>query len=72
MVECLKDKSDATQSVINYLAHLITQGRRPKAIQIDGGTEFVNEKLKSWCKERGIEIHMTAPTHHLRMESLSG
>jgi hypothetical protein len=60
-VECLKEKSDAAQPVINYLAHLITLGRKPKAIQIDSGTEFVNEKLKSWCKEQGIEIHMTAP-----------
>jgi hypothetical protein len=60
-VECLKEKSDAAQLVINYLAHLITQGKKPKAIQIDGGKEFVNENLKSWCKERGIEIHITAP-----------
>jgi transposase InsO family protein len=27
---------------------------------MDGGKEFVNNKLKSWCRERGIEIHMTA------------
>jgi hypothetical protein len=30
-------------------------------IQIDGGKEFVNDKLKNWCKDRGIKIHMTAP-----------
>jgi hypothetical protein len=59
--ELLKEKSDAAQGVINYLTHLITRGRTPKCIQIDGGKEFVNEKLKTWCKERGIEIRMTAP-----------
>ena len=58
---CLKEKSDAAQGVIDYLTHLTTQGRKPKAIQIDGGKEFVNETLKGWCRARGIEIHMTAP-----------
>jgi transposase InsO family protein len=40
---------------------LITQGRTPKAIQIDRGKEFINNKLEKWCKEKGIEIHLTAP-----------
>ena len=60
-IECVKQKSDATQVVINYLAHLKTQGRNPKGIQIDQGKEFVNEKLESWCKEHGMEIRYTAP-----------
>jgi hypothetical protein len=59
--ECLKEKSDAAQGVINYLMHLIMQGKKPKAIQIDGGKEFVNDQLKKWCQEQGIEICMTAP-----------
>jgi transposase InsO family protein len=59
--ECLKEKSDAAQRVINYLTHLIMQGKKPKAIQIDGGKEFVNDQLKKWCWEQGIEICMTAP-----------
>src|ERR1700720_4020672 len=33
----------------------------PKAIQIDRGREFVNEKLEQWCKEQGIELRLTAP-----------
>jgi hypothetical protein len=45
----------------NHLMHLITHGQKPKAIQIDGGKEFVNDKLKSWCRERGIDNHITAP-----------
>jgi hypothetical protein len=60
-VQCLKEKSDSTQGVIKYLAHLITQGRNPRGIQIDCGTEFVNQKLKEWCNEHGIEIRLTAP-----------
>jgi hypothetical protein len=60
-VEFLKGKSDAAQEVINYLAHLIMQGRTPKAIQIDSGGEFMNEIVETWCKAHGIEIHKTAP-----------
>jgi hypothetical protein len=55
-VNFVKKKSEAAQGVINYLTHLITQGRKPKGIQINGGKEFVNEKLEKWCKEKGIEI----------------
>ena len=59
-IECVKQKSDAAQAVINYLAHLTTQRRNPKGIQIDCGKEFINKKLESWCKECGMEIHYTA------------
>jgi hypothetical protein len=60
-VEFLKEKSDATQEVINYLTKLTTQGQRPKVIRIDGGGEFVNKKLETWCKEHGVEIQTTTP-----------
>ena len=60
-IRCVKQKMDAAQAAINYLAHLKTQGRNPKVIQIDCGKEFVNEKLESWCKEHGMEIRYTAP-----------
>jgi hypothetical protein len=40
---------------------LKTQKRNPRAIQIDGEKEFVNEKLIKWCKENGIEVYLTAP-----------
>ena len=49
------------QAVINYLAHLKTQGINPKGIQMDCGKEFINEKLENWCKECGMETHYTAP-----------
>ena len=60
-IKCVKQKLDAAQAIINYLAHLKTQGRNPKGIQIDCGKEFINEKLESWCKERGMEICYTVP-----------
>jgi hypothetical protein len=59
--EYLKQKSDAVQKVIEYLVHLKTQERAPKAIRIDCSKEFVNETLQSWCHQQGIEIQMTAP-----------
>ena len=31
------------------------------AIKIDRGTEFLNQPMKTWCDERGIELHLTAP-----------
>ena len=46
-VKCIKQKSDAAQAVINYLAHLKAQEKNPKGIQFDCGKEFVNEKLKN-------------------------
>ena len=60
-IECVKQKLDAAQAIINYLAHLKTQGRNPKEIQIDCGKEFIKEKLESWCKEHSMEIRYTAP-----------
>jgi len=60
-VEFLKEKNQASQAVINYLTYLKARGRTPKAIQIDRGREFVNEKLERWCKEQGIELRLTAP-----------
>jgi hypothetical protein len=65
-VDFLKEKLDTSQGVINYLAHLMMQGQKPKAIQIGCSREFVNEKLETWCKEHGIETH---PTHLHRMAS---
>src|ERR1700678_1646267 len=59
--EFLKKKSDAADKVKNYLAHLISHNRKPKAIRIDRGKEFLNEHLTAWCHEKGIEIQLTAP-----------
>src|SRR6266446_1594703 len=59
--EFLKGKGEAAQKVKDYLTHLKTQGKMPKAIHVDRGKEFINDELKTWCREQGIEIHMTTP-----------
>ena len=60
-VHYLKEKNQAARYIKNYLATLITQGRKPKAIRVDRGKEFLSDQLKDWCEERGIEIQLTAP-----------
>jgi transposase InsO family protein len=57
----VKEKSDAADRVMHYLAHQIVQGQTLKVIQIDCGREFIDVKLETWCKECNIEIHLTAP-----------
>ena len=59
--EFLKKKSEAADKVKNYLAHLTSHNRKPKAIRIDRGKEFLNERLSAWCQEKGIDIQLTAP-----------
>ena len=41
----LKTKDQAIQSVKNYVTHLKTLGRNPKALWFDRGKEFINEDL---------------------------
>jgi GAG-pre-integrase domain len=60
-INFVKEKSDAADKVIHYLVHLIIQGQTPKVIKIDCGKKFINVKLETWCKEHGVEIHLTAP-----------
>ena len=57
----LKRKDEATQAVKNYLTHLSTHGRTPRAMRTDRGKEYVNEPLQTWCRERGIDTQLTAP-----------
>jgi hypothetical protein len=59
--EFMNNKSNAIQKVKDYLVYLISHDMKPKAIHIDWGKEFVNKNLMAWCRERGIEIQMTAP-----------
>ena len=60
-VKFMKLKTEAVQQVKNYLTHLKTQDKSPKAIRFDNGKEFLNEELASWCAQQGIEIQTTAP-----------
>ena len=60
-INFMKTKSEVVQKVTNYLMHLKTQGKPPKAIRFDCGKEFLNEELKTWCAQQGIEIQTMAP-----------
>ena len=45
IVDFLKGKDGALQKVKKYLTYLKTQGQNPRAIQVDGGKEFINQNL---------------------------
>ena len=60
-VQFLKAKSQASEHVKAYLTYLQNQGWKPHAIRIDHGKEFINENLKSWCHQQGIEINQIVP-----------
>jgi transposase InsO family protein len=57
----LRKKDEATQAVKDYLTHLTAHRKPPRATCTDLGREFVNESLRTWCCERGIENQTTAP-----------
>ena len=60
IINFMKNKSDAVEKVKHYLTHLRTQGKSPKAIHFDNGKEFLNQELKDWCNQQGINIQTTA------------
>lgn len=43
---------------INFLK---THKKNPQAIRVDRGTEFLNDPIKVWCREHGIEIQTMVP-----------
>ena len=59
--EFLKKKTEAADKIKNYIMQLISHNRKPKAIRIDRGQEFLNEQLSAWCHEKGMNIEVTAP-----------
>ena len=60
-VRFLKTKDQAAQQIKNHFTHLSVHGKQPRAIQINRGTEFVNQDLMTWCETRGIDVQRTAP-----------
>jgi hypothetical protein len=60
-LDFLKAKSDASRYVKNHFTYLQVRGKRPRALRVDRGTEFLNQDLRDWCAENGIEIQSTAP-----------
>lgn len=61
-VYMLKSKTETSEHLKNYVAWAERQVSRPvKKIVSDTGSEFVNETVKTWCAERGIQPLTIAP-----------
>lgn len=57
----LKDKSEATACVKNYVRFTENQfGRKPAIIRSDRGGEFVNKELEQFYRSEGIQSQLTA------------
>jgi hypothetical protein len=51
-------KEPIPNSIIEYFTMIQRQtNNRLKRIYCDGGTEFINQTLKDWCKKEGIQLH---------------
>jgi transposase InsO family protein len=54
----LQSKDEAADAVIKVIRNAQTQqGWTVKRLYADGGTEFVNQVLKRFCSDHGIELH---------------
>lgn len=61
--------------VVRVLEGLGQSGRRPRAIQVDNGTEFTSRVVDQWAFEHGVELHFIAPgkpTQNAYIESFNG
>lgn len=57
----LRNKSDAAGCIKQYVAHVKNRfGRAPCVIRSDGGGEYVNNELKLFYEQEGIEAQFTA------------
>ncbi len=55
-------KSDVPEYIINWMKQVEKQtARQIKEVRSDNGTEFVNQRLKDFYKEKGIVHQMTIP-----------
>jgi putative transposase len=55
------DRSFSAEKVTAYLDLWIREHGKPRAIQVDNGTEFTSNAFDAWAYERGIEIHYITP-----------
>jgi len=50
------DTSLPNLRVIRVLERLVVHRGKPESTRMDNGPEFISEKLKVWCEERGIRL----------------
>lgn len=59
-IEFLRTKDEAADKTIEYIEMLKTQmNRKPKVFRTDRGTEYLNEKLRSYLRKEGIKPQTT-------------
>jgi len=57
----LKTKDQAGDKLKQYITHLSTHNKIPRALHLDKGLEFLDANLQDWCLTKGIEMQTTAP-----------
>lgn len=53
--------SITSERVINIIDRLLTEKRKPRAIRVDNGPEFIAEVLSNWCHDKNIELQFIQP-----------
>ena len=60
-LEIEADTSLPGARVVRVLEGLKQQGRKPEAIVIDNGPEFVSQVVDQWAYENGVRLHFITP-----------
>jgi putative transposase len=61
--------------VVRVLESLRERGRRPAALQVDNGPEFISRAVDQWAFEEGVELHFIdpgKPVQNAFIESFNG
>ena len=59
-VRFMVSKGEASNKLKEYLTYLECQlEHRTKIVQVDNGKEYINNKLLAWCRETGIDLHVS-------------
>ena len=61
--------------VVRVLEGLKAQGRKPKHMTIDNGTEFTSQVMDRWAYENGVQLHFITPGRPMEngyIESFNG
>lgn len=53
--------SITSERVIRILERVVLENRKPLAIRVDNGPEFIADVLTEWCKDNGIDLQFIQP-----------
>jgi len=74
-LEIEPDTSLPGARVVRVLEGMKQQGRKPEAIVIDNGPEFVSQVVDQWAYENGVQLHFITPGRPMEngyIESFNG